>query len=45
MMAEVGRLQEAMACLRHLRLQGRVTRDVLPSGVFRYSLADAGSEG
>ena len=40
MMAEVGRLQEAMACLRHLRLQGRVVRDVLPSGVFRYSLAD-----
>ena len=40
MMAEVGRLQEAMACLRHLRLQGRVVRDVLPSGVFRYRLAD-----
>jgi glyoxylase-like metal-dependent hydrolase (beta-lactamase superfamily II) len=39
MMAEVGRLQEAMACLRHLRLQGRVTREELPSGVFRYSLA------
>ena len=39
MMAEVGRLQEAMACLRHLRLRGRVTREVLPSGVFRYTLA------
>lgn len=39
-MAEVGRLQEAMACLRHLRLQGRVAREVPPSGVFRYSLAD-----
>ena len=38
MMAEVGRLQEAMACLRHLRLQGRVTREELPSGVFRWSL-------
>ena len=34
------RLQEAMACLRHLRLEGRVVRDVLPSGVFRYRLAD-----
>jgi glyoxylase-like metal-dependent hydrolase (beta-lactamase superfamily II) len=39
MMAEVGRLQEAMACLRHLRLQGRVVREVLPSGVFRYRLS------
>jgi len=39
MMAEVGRLQEAMACLRHLRLEGRVVREELPSGVFRYSLA------
>ena len=39
-MAEVGRLQEAMACLRHLRLRGRVVREVLPSGVFRYRLAD-----
>ena len=38
-MAEVGRLQEAMACLRHLRLEGRVTREELPSGVFRYSAA------
>jgi hypothetical protein len=38
-MAEVGRLQEAMACLRHLRLQGRVTREELPSGVFRYAPA------
>jgi hypothetical protein len=37
MMVEVGRLQEAMACLRHLRLRGRVTREELPSGVFRWS--------
>ena len=37
MMAEVGRLQEAMACLRHLRLQGRVIREALPSGLFRWS--------
>jgi glyoxylase-like metal-dependent hydrolase (beta-lactamase superfamily II) len=44
MMAEVGRLQEAMACLRHLRLEGRVVRDVLPSGVFRYRLPDDTSE-
>ena len=44
MMAEVGRLQEAMACLRHLRLQGRVVREVLPSGVFRYRLADDAPE-
>ena len=36
-MEEVGRLQEAMAYLRHLRLQGRVTREEPPSGVFRYS--------
>jgi glyoxylase-like metal-dependent hydrolase (beta-lactamase superfamily II) len=36
-MAEVGRLQEAMACLRHLRLQGRVQREELPSGIFRWS--------
>lgn len=43
MMAEVGRLQEAMACLRHLRLRGRVVREVLPSGVFRYSLAPGGT--
>jgi glyoxylase-like metal-dependent hydrolase (beta-lactamase superfamily II) len=42
MMAEVGRLQEAMACLRHLRLQGRVLREELPSGVFRYSPAGGG---
>jgi glyoxylase-like metal-dependent hydrolase (beta-lactamase superfamily II) len=39
MMAEVGRLQETMACLRHLRLQGRVVRDELPSGLYRYSAA------
>jgi glyoxylase-like metal-dependent hydrolase (beta-lactamase superfamily II) len=38
-MDEVGRLQEAMACLRHLRLQGRVVREELPTGVFRYSRA------
>jgi glyoxylase-like metal-dependent hydrolase (beta-lactamase superfamily II) len=39
MMAEVGRLQEAMACLRHLRLQGRVVREELPTGLYRYSAA------
>jgi glyoxylase-like metal-dependent hydrolase (beta-lactamase superfamily II) len=38
-MDEVGRLQEAMACLRHLRLQGRVAREELPTGVFRYAPA------
>ena len=39
MMKQVGTLQEAMVYLRHLRLQGRVVRDVLPSGEFRYSMA------
>lgn len=43
MMAEVGRLQEAMACLRHLRLEGRVVREELPSGVFRYELTRTGN--
>jgi glyoxylase-like metal-dependent hydrolase (beta-lactamase superfamily II) len=43
-MAEVGRLQEAMACLRHLRLEGRVVREELPSGVFHYRPAGDASE-
>jgi glyoxylase-like metal-dependent hydrolase (beta-lactamase superfamily II) len=44
MMAEVGRLQEAMACLRHLRVEGSVVREELPSGVFRYRPAGDASE-
>jgi glyoxylase-like metal-dependent hydrolase (beta-lactamase superfamily II) len=41
MMQAVGRLQETMAYLRHLRLAGRVVREELPTGVFRYVPADA----
>jgi len=41
MMQEVGRLQETMAYLRHLRLQGRVVREEQPTGVYRYLPAGA----
>ena len=39
MMEDVGRLQETMTYLRHLRLQGRVVREELPTGVFVYTPA------
>ena len=40
MMKEVGRLQETMALLRHLRLLGRVVREEQPTGVYRWAPAD-----
>jgi glyoxylase-like metal-dependent hydrolase (beta-lactamase superfamily II) len=39
MMQAVGHLQETMAYLRHLRLAGRVVREELPTGIFRYTPA------